>query len=199
MKQNSTRRRGLWLATAATLAAFALAGCAGLLGSPTLTLSQSELQSLVARHFPVDRGLLDVFDVTVDAPRLTLLPTRNRVAAVVDVQVQDRLLLGHWRGRLSFDAALRWEPRDQTLRLTKVRVQDLALDDPASFNRSTVERLGAALAERVLEDSSLYRLAPERAAKLQQQGLMPGAVNITSRGVEIAFVPLVAGSAKSQR
>lgn len=182
-------RRHLLVVAATHMAALGLAGCAGLLGPPTVTLTQAELERLVERNFPIERALLEVFDVTVNAPRLSLLPERNRLAAVVHVRVRNRLLLSYWQGQLTFDAALRWEARDQTVRLSQVRVQDLALDNPAAANRSTVERLGAALAERVLEDSSLYRLTAERAAKLAQQGLAPSAVTVTSRGVEISFVP----------
>ena len=192
-------RRHLLVFGAAGAAALGLAACASLLGPPTVTLTQAELERLVERNFPVDRALLEIFDVTVNAPRLTLLPDRNRLAAVVNVRVRNRLLLSYWQGQLSFDAVLRWEPRDQTLRLSQVRVQDLALDNPSAANRSTVERLGAALAERVLEDSSLYHLSAERAAKLQQQGLAPGTVTVTARGVEIAFAPAPAAAAPAAR
>lgn len=169
-----------------------LVSCAGLMGPPKVTLSQSEIERLVERNFPIDRSLMEIFDVTVHAPRVQLVPERNRLAAVVNVRARDRLFASTWQGQLHFDAALRWEPRDQTVRLSQVRVQDLALAQPAAVNRSTLERLGAALAERVLEDSSIYRLSAERAAQMQQLGVEPGAVTVTSRGVEITFAPKAA-------
>ncbi len=176
------------LFAACTLLLF-LGACAGLGGPPTVTLSQSEIERLVERNFPVDRALLDVFDVTVNAPKVALVPERNRLAAVVAVRARDRLFGSSWQGQLNFDAALRWEPKDQTVRLSQVRVQDLALANPGALTRSTAERLGAALAERVLEDSSIYRLSAERAAQMRQLGYVPGAVTVTSRGVEITFAP----------
>jgi hypothetical protein len=194
-------RRGLLAAfTTPLLAAFTtpllaacttllLAGCAGLAGPPTLTLTQADADRLLRGRFPIERRLLEVVDASMRAPALRLVPETNRLAAVVEVQAHDRLLGGSWQGLLSFDAALRWEPRDQSVRLTQVRVQDLALNPGQAATRSSVERLGAALAERVLEDISLYRLSDERAAELQRRGLMPGAVTVTSRGVEITFVP----------
>ena len=188
MNPHPTRRR-LLVRGAASAALLGLVGCASLLNPSTVTLTLADLERLVERNFPIDRALLEIFDVTVNAPRLSLLPERNRLAAVVNVRVRNRLMLSSWQGQLSFDAALRWNPSDQTLRLAQVRVQDLALDNPAAANRSTVERLGAALAERVLEDSTLYRLTADRAARLQKEGLAPGTVTVTSRGVEISFVP----------
>jgi CRISPR/Cas system-associated endoribonuclease Cas2 len=177
------------LRTAALAVALQLAGCAVLDAPTTVRLTQADIEQLVERNFPIDRALLEVYDVTVNAPKLRLVPERNRLVAVVDVRARDRLFSSTWQGQLSFDAALRWEPRDQTLRLTQVRVQDLALAKPGTLNRSTVERLGAALAERVMEDSSIYRLSAERAAQLRKLGVEPGAVTVTSRGVEITFAP----------
>lgn len=184
-----SRRRTL-LASLSGLAVLSLGGCAGLLGPPTVTLSEADIARVMERHFPLDRSLLDIFDVTVNAPRIRLLPERNRLAAVVGVRARNRLLGLGWQGQLDFDAALRWDATDQTVRLSQVRVQDLAFVDPGAFNRNTVERLGAALAERVLEGSAIYRLPAERAAQLRAKGYVPGGVNVTPRGLEIGFVPL---------
>lgn len=177
------------------LALLSLGACAGLVGPPTVTLSEAEIAQLMARSFPLDRSLLDVFDVTVSAPRVRLLTERKRLAAVVGVQARNRLLGLSWQGQLDFDAALRWDASDQTVRLVQVRVQDLAFADPGALNRSAAERLGAALAERVLEGSAIYRLPAERAAQLRAKGHVPGSVDVTWRGLEIAFVPLPAATA----
>lgn len=181
---NPTRRTVLVLG-----AATVLAGCA-VLDPNRVTLSRSDLNRLAARQFPLQRRVLEVFDVTLEAPQLELVPERNRLAAVLDLRARERLLAGTWQGQLSFDAALRWQPSDQTLRLSQVRVQDLALADPKAPARSATERIAAALVERVLEDLSIYRLPAERGLELQRRGVQPGDVAVTSRGVEITFVPL---------
>jgi hypothetical protein len=167
-----------------------LGGCAGLFGPPVVTLTQSDLDRLVQRNFPVERRLLEVFEVSVNTPRLRLLPERNRLAAVFDLHARDRLFGGQWQGRLDVDAVLRWEPADQTLRLAQVRVQDLALNSTGAQAQGVATRLGAALAERVLEDMSVWHLPPEKADELKRRGLEPGAVTVTSRGVEITFQAL---------
>ncbi len=183
------QRRRL-LRVTSVLALLALGGCAGLLGPPTVTLSEAEIGRLMERNFPIDRTLLDIFDVSVDAPRVRLQPEANRLAAIVGVRARNRLFALGWQGQIDFDAALRWEPADQTVRLSQVRVRDLALVDPGAFNRNTVERLGAALAERVLEDSAIYRLPAQRAAQLREKGYKPASVNVTWQGLEIRFVPV---------
>jgi hypothetical protein len=171
-------------------AAAALASCAGLGGPPTVTLSASDIERLVQRQFPIDRRMLDVFDVTLNAPRISLLPERNRVAAVVKVQARSILVRGSWQGQLTLDSALRWEPSDQTVRLNQVRVQDLAIEDATALSRSAAERMGAAMAERLLEDFALYTLPAERAAQMRALGMAPAAVTVTGKGVEISFASL---------
>ena len=124
-------------------------------GPTTVTLRADEIQALVQKSFPRERRLLDVVDVSITAPRTRLLPDSNRIGAALDVQARERLLGGRWAGRLDFDAALRWDAADQSVRLTQVRVQDLVLNSGGNATRSSTERLGAAVAERMLEDLSL--------------------------------------------
>ena len=123
----------LCLSAIAALAAGVGVGCAGLGGPTTVTLRADEIQALVQKSFPRERRLLEV----------------------LDVQARERLLGGSWAGRLDFDAALRWDAADQSVRLTQVRVQDLVLTSGGNATRSSTERLGAAVAERLLEDLSL--------------------------------------------
>ena len=127
---------------------------------------------------------------------------------------QERLFGKTGRGQLVFDSALRFEPRDASVRLTQVRVQQLNLDTGSALLEGVVAavtqgyppgaaaatpaspppplsgagaRIGTALAERALEDLSIYRVPAERLASLRQLGLQPGAVTITARGVEITL------------
>ena len=51
-------------------------------------------------------------------------------------------------------------------------------------------RLGLVLAERALEGLPLYRLSPERQARLRQLGLQPGTVLVTAAGLQLSLVPL---------
>ena len=166
-----------------------LSACAGLGGPPVVRLGEHEIEAWLRRSFPLQRRVLEVFEASVALPRLRLLPQFNRLAADVDLTLQDRLLGGRWQGHLDFDAALRWEATDQTLRLSQVRVRDFKLMAGGATPRPGAERLGAALAERVLEDLQLYRLPAERAAELQRRGVAPGAIVVQAQAVEIRFVP----------
>jgi hypothetical protein len=198
---NLHRKHFLRTAAAALVAGvLGLSGCAQFGGPRTVVLGQDELQKIVEQAFPIDRRLLEALDVSVTAPRVRLLPERNRLATRLDIETRDRLFGGQWRGRLALDSALRYEPSDRSVRLVQVRVSEFLLDGAAggaggaggnTGRRLQVDRLGAVLAERVLEDLPIYRLTPEREARLIGSGLTPGAITVTSRGVEITFEPAV--------
>lgn len=227
---NPNRRRLLLAAAgmSALSAVSGLAGCAGLVGPQTLTLSEAELNALIGRAFPLQRRVLELLDVQMSAPQLRLLPDVNRLAVALVVSTQDRVFGRSARGSLRFDAALRWDAAEATIRLAQVRVQQLRLDggsgtaaleasqpptpqtpqtpqipqipsppappvgvgDPGAMPASNAARLGLALAERALEDLPLYRLSPERQARLRQLGLQPGTVRVTAAGLQLILVPL---------
>ena len=71
---------------------------------------------------------------------------------------------------------------------------DLPLDPAPTLGPSSPlgpsARLGSVLAERVLDDLVIYRVPADRLASLRQLGLQPGAVTITSRGLEITLARL---------
>ena len=204
-------RRHLALAGFASLGSAllgGLAGCASLLGPQVITLGQAHLDRLLARKFPMTRRVLELLEVTLTAPRIQLLPERNRIAVVLDLASQERLsgLVG--RARLGFDSALRYEPRDATLRLTQVRVQQLSLDGSsptlpgattaagpsptvASVAPGLLARLGQSLAATALDEMVLYSVPAERLADLRRLGLVPGAVTVTVRGVEITLAKAI--------
>lgn len=210
------RRFALTSLTVAAAPLGLLVACSGLTGPTVITLTEAELAALIARSFPITRRVLEVIDVQMMAPRLRLLPAQNRLAVDLTVASQERIFGKTGRGQLVFDSALRFEPRDASVRLTQVRVQQFNLDTggalPAGLGAPAVPvvpvapsaqpgaagasqagptgpgaRLGTALAERALEDLSIYRVPTDRLASLRQLGLQPGAVTITARGLEITL------------
>jgi hypothetical protein len=198
-----------WLVTA----------CGALSPPSAYTLSQADLQQRLERRFPLERRLMEVFEVTATQPLLRLDPPRNRIAADLQLAARDRLLGGRWSGRLSFDAALRFDATDQSVRLQQVKVLQLQMDgaqggatagappgtagganggfpgvnpNPGSAGTpsATAQRLAALLAERVLEGLVVFQLSPEQAEKLKRAGVAPQGVAVTPKGLEFSFAPI---------
>jgi len=164
-----------------------LAGCAGLGGPRNVTLSQERMQSLIERQFPRQHRLLEVVDIMVARPTLRLLPDRNRIATDLDLSATERLSGRTVRGSLALDYALRYEPSDASLRLSQVRVQDVKLEVGSGPLSPSGARLGALLAERLLDDFVLYRADAERLKLLQRAGVAAAEIVVTSSGIELRF------------
>jgi hypothetical protein len=173
----------------AVLAALLVAACAGFGGPNTVVLGEQELAALLAREFPRQQRLLEVFDVTVTAPRVRLLPERNRIATDLEFTAADRFSGRPVRGSLALDYALRFEPSDATVRLAQVRVDRVNLETGSSVLPLPAQRIGGLLAERLLDESVIWRARPEQAQRIRALGLNAGAVNVTARGVEITLAP----------
>ena len=164
-----------------------LAGCASLSAPRNVTLTQADLQRLVERQFPHQRRVLELIDVTVARPTLRLLPERNRIGTDLDLSATERLSGRTVRGSLALDYALRFEPSDASVRLSQVQVQDVRLDLGSGPLSASGARVGALLAERLLDEFVLYRADAQRIELLQRAGITSAEVVVTARGVEIRF------------
>lgn len=155
-----------------------------------VTITREEIERLIGREFPLQRRLLELFDVTVPAPALRLVPEHDSIVAEIDLQWQERLGGRVSPARLVVESSLRWQRSDQSLRLLNVHVLDLSLRQPGLPGRNRAEQLGALVAETMLEGARLYRLTADRQQRLQQFGLTPSTVSVQADGVHIALVPL---------
>jgi hypothetical protein len=181
------RRLAVVSAAATCVVAAGLAGCA-LWGRPrNVQLSQERLQSIIERQFPRQQRLLEVIDIDVARPKLRLLPERNRIGTDLDLIAVERLTGRTVRGSLTLNYALRYEASDASLRMSQVRVEGLTLDLGSGSLPSEAARLGALLAERLLDDFVLYRADAEHLKQLQRAGVTAAAVVVTSGGIELRF------------
>jgi len=173
--------------------ALVLAACSGLGGPRTVTFDEAQIGAMLSRQFPVQRRVMELFDVDIAAPSLKMIPERNRLLGDFALVSTDRLSRRPVRGRLVLESALRYEPSDQSVRLVQVRVQQVELEAAALPGGAApslppaVQRAAAALAEQLLEDFAIYRIPPQRIEALRAAGYRPGAVTVTARGVEVTF------------
>jgi hypothetical protein len=167
-----------------------LAGCASLGGPRTITFTESDLARLIERNAPVDRRLLDVIDVHVSAPRVKLLPETNRLFTELDVTTTERISGKTYGGSIALDYALRYDDAEKAIRLTQVRVGKFELIGVPSPTMRGLNRLGTLIAETMLDDLVLYRFKPADLRNAEGLGYKPGAVTVTSRGIEVTLAPV---------
>lgn len=170
----------------------ALAGCASILGPRSIEISEAQLQQVIARQFPFNNRFLELLDVTVTAPRVTLLPDSNRIGTELELSTTDRFIRNPIRGSLALNYGLRFEPADNTIRLAHVRVERFQIDGAPSGWSRQMDRLGALLAEQLLKDLAIHTLKLEDVQAVQGRGYQPGDIKVTSRGLSFTLNPLAA-------
>jgi hypothetical protein len=177
------------LIAAAALAAAALAGCAGLVGTRTVSLSEAQLDQQLAKQFPMERKVLEIVNLTVTNPQLHLLPDSNRIATEVDIAAVERLSGSHAQGHLKLDYGLRFDPAEHAIRMTDVHVRDLQLESGSGTLHGAAQRLGTLVAENALENLVLYRMKPAQADEMDRLGLQASPIRVSPDGISMTISP----------
>lgn len=183
------------LSTVALAGASLLAGCAS---TPrTVGFSEAQLVERLARQFPVRTRVLGIFDVEVTNPRVQLQPDSNRIATRLDYALGPALA-GTRRtlGQMQLSYALRYEPTDQTVRLSEVRAEAVdAAAEPAPEAGATtpgtprLQQLAGLLAQSLLKDHVIYRFKPEDLRAAEGRGVRPGPIRVVPGGVQMELLP----------
>jgi len=175
---------------AGVLAALALlTGCASLLGTHDIDISESQLTLLLARQFPMERKVMEVIDLSIANPTLVLIPQGNRVGTELDVSALDRLFGSAATGHVKLDYGLRFQPSDHTIRMTEVRVRELTLASGSSNLHGAAQRIGGLVAENALENLVLYRMKPAQADDMDRLGLVASPITVTPQGLHMSVSP----------
>lgn len=179
-----------WLLAAACVVW--LAACAGVTRGPrVVTVSEAQLAQRIAEQFPLRRRYLELFDLTLSSPRVRLMPAENRVGTRVDYAMGD-----FWGGSRRFDGALtlsyglRFEPSDHSVRMTDVKLEAFDVPRLSGPMANQAQRLGALVAEHLLNDFSLHRFKPEDFQTAQQRGYRPGSLRVVDGGLQLELLPL---------
>lgn len=187
MQQVMTRRAGLRAGGLVAVAGLALlAGCAGLGGPRTVEISEARLVELMGRSFPRSQRYLDLFDVTLSAPRVRLMPEQNRIGTELAYSLGTSVLSERqMTGTLGLSYALRLEPSDATVRLANVKVERFDLSGLPRPYAGRAHQLGALLADKLFEDLVVHRLDAADMRRLEGRGLKPGALSVVPGGLRL--------------
>lgn len=173
------------------LTAWLLTACAAGPGGPrVITLSQVQLAERIDAQFPLRRRYLELFDLTLSSPRLRLLPAENRLGTRVDYALGD--FWGDSRrreGTITLSYGLRLEPTDLSVRMTDVRLEAFDAPHVSGPMARQVQRLGALVAEHLLDDFTLHRFKPEDLRSLTQRGYRPGKLRVVDEGLQLELLP----------
>ncbi|MFN7857019.1 MAG: DUF1439 domain-containing protein, partial [Acidovorax sp.] len=152
------------------------------------TVSAEQLRDMLAQKFPRTVPVAGLLELTLQAPRLRLLPAGNRRGAAMDVEAAGPALRRSHPGSFDVEFALRYEASDRTLRAHQIKLGRLEL---AGLKPAATELLNAyapALAEQSLREVVLHQLRPQETALLDGLGLEPGPITVTEKGLTVAWI-----------
>ncbi len=188
--------RRIFLSLAATLIATSLIGCAALRPQPkTINISQERLMQLIGGQFPFNSKMLEVLDVGVSSPKISFDAANNRINTSLDLNVAGSGIVGlltkrEYKGGIDLSYGLRFEPSDNSVRMTDVKLNKLNVEGAPDLMERPLSRLGAALAQKLLSDLPLYKVSAQDLEAAKGWGYKPGAFKIAPNGLAITLDPI---------
>ncbi|MEI8325221.1 MAG: hypothetical protein WCH44_07610 [Betaproteobacteria bacterium] len=170
------------------LALLLLASCAQWLGPRTVLVSQTQLQQKLSAGFPVQKKLLELFRLTVEAPNLQMRPDTQRVALAWGLALHDPLGGREHRGVLTASFGLRVDHLAMTVQLVDVRVDSLQVDGLSPNVRQALTRLGRQMVAEKIEGHVVYRLQGEKLAQAEELGYSVDSLAVTPQGLAIHLI-----------
>jgi hypothetical protein len=150
-----------WLRPVVSLfALLLLASCASLLGPRDVTIPLSTLQEKIAGRFPFNSRYLELLDITVSNPHVSLQPATNRILTSMDAAFLPPFTNKSWTGSFAVSGQLQFDPARNALVLAQPRVENLTVNGLDSPYARQITRIGSFLAEQLLTDIPLYTFQP---------------------------------------
>jgi hypothetical protein len=169
-------------------AALLLSSCATLLGPREMEIPVERLQAALAGRFPFNNRYLELLDIRVSNPRLTLQPHANRVLTSLDAAVAPPFMNKSWLGNLAISGQLRFDPARNALVLAEPRVETFDVQGLDPLYANQIRLVGSLLAEQMLKDVPLYTFEPDQ---LRYAGTRFNPTRITTRpnSLVVTFEP----------
>lgn len=159
------------------------------MGPRTVDISREELQSKLARKFPMTQRVLNMFDVTASLPRLDMIADTNRVAAAFDLRAKDTYYGRDYLGNVAVSFGLRYEPKDLTLRILGLNVDRIHIEGmPQGFQQMLLD-LGNKLAREHLQDYPIHQFKPEDLRAADRMGYQVDDIRVTQSGLAVHLSP----------
>jgi hypothetical protein len=178
----------LTMTIAAMLAAL-LCGCASLLGPRDVELPLSKLQEALNRRFPLNSRYLELFDIYVSNPRLTLQPETGRITTMVDATIAPSFMKHTWKSSLALSGALAIDPARRAVILTEPRMENFAIEGMGSPTNRQIARIGSLLAEQMFKGLPLYTFGPDE-FRYAGVSFIPTKITTKPTGLVVTFEPV---------
>jgi len=166
-----------------------LAACATMIGPQTREISLAQLQESMAKRFPFNNRYLQLLDVRLTNPRVSLQPEGNRILTSMDISIAPPFLKQSWNGNFAVSGRPQIDLAQNAVILAEPRVEAITVNglDPLYSNQIT--RIGGFLAEQMLQNLPLYTFSPDQ---LRYAGVnfTPTNIGIRQNSVVLTLEPV---------
>lgn len=156
---------------------------------PRHKISAAELHDALSARFPVRFGVTGLVDLRISAPRLLLMPTRNRLGAGLLAQVGGMPMQASQSAELDLAFALRYEPADRTVRAHALEVIALRAPGLMPDTEQLLRRLLPKMTRDAVGEIVLHRFSARELALPDTMGFEPEEIRVMDDGVVIVFGP----------
>lgn len=163
-------------------------GCAGLLGERTVSISQAQLQDAFARQFPFNNHYLELFDIQLTNPRLTLDPNSQRIVSTMDASIAPPFINQSWKGSFTLSGLLRLDPSRNAVVLAEPKLDNFVMDGASGTYTKQITRIGSMVAEQFLRDMPIYTFAPNE-FRYGGVNFLPTKIITGRNGLVVTFEP----------
>jgi hypothetical protein len=167
---------------------FLLSSCASLLGSRNVELSLAQLQDAMARKFPFNSRYLELVDIRLTNPRLSLQPGTNRLITTMDASIAPPFLEKSWNGNFTMSSFLKVDPARRAIMLDDPRMENIAINGLTGPYAGRITKAVGLLAEQLLQNTPLYTFDAQD-FRYAGAEFLPTKINTTSSGLVVTFEP----------
>lgn len=173
----------------AVLFAMLLTSCATLMGPQTREIPLAKLQESISQRFPFNNRFLQLLDMRVTNPRVSLQPEGNRILTSMDISIAPPLINRSWNGNVAISGRPQVDMARHAVVLAEPRVEGLNINglDPAYSGQAT--RIGSFIAEQLLMDMPLYSFRPED-LRYAGTSFIPTGIAMRQDAVVVTFEPV---------
>lgn len=176
------------LALLAAILAGSLAACASLAGARDVEIPLAKLQAGLDRRFPINDKAIDIFNVQLTRPQLSMLGNSGRIGLSVDALVAPRFLRQSWSGSMSVSGKLYLDPSRNAVMMADPQLDRLLFNGIDERAQRQLEKLANSFITKAMADVPLYHFRPE---DLRYGGVqfVPTALVTTPRSVIVSVAP----------
>lgn len=165
-----------------------LASCAGMLGPRKVELPLHKLQAGLDRRFPMDNRMLEVFNVQLSRPLLSIQPEMDRVALALDAAVSPPFTRESWRGNLAFSGRLYVDPGRAAVMMAEPRIDRLDFGAGSGIAERQMANVANGMIGILARDIPVYSFKME---ELRYAGVqfVPTRIETTRSGLLVTLEP----------